>query len=250
MPDLYDGVTIGDFVTERFIEDSGLINSISFNKIYALQLDPSKSAQDVDVKNTGDNDTSIVYLILKKTELTEVTSNAGDGLIATSYEDDYAVQGYEWTVNAVEDIGATAVLQFLLDFSAVPSTDGIFVLPVMIKSSASEVRFRLYEDTDYSGGTTITPWNRNRAFQQAKNFVITGGVVGINAPTGTDKGTLLPEHAAFAASQGNIQNSAIGGTSRPIILDRTKKYLLELENTGGDATTIEYEGLIFQIPFS
>lgn len=173
-------------------------------------------------------------------------SSSKDAIITTSYEDDYAVRGYEWTLNGVTDLAAGVKLNFLLDMSLVPEGNAVFAIPPTVKSSDSEVTLNIYEGTDYTGGVAPVPdiWNRNRISPQAKNFVVTanaaGSVLGLN----------LSQHGAFGAGGGffGTSSSDEGGSARPLILDRTKKYLLVLENLGGD-TRIDYESLLFEIPF-
>jgi hypothetical protein len=56
--DKYDGITIGDFVTERFLEGGGSIVSKSLGVLYSAQLSSGKNAQDDGVKNAG---VTVVY---------------------------------------------------------------------------------------------------------------------------------------------------------------------------------------------
>ena len=174
-------------------------------------------------------------------------SSSKDGLIVTSYEDDYSVQGCKWNVTTVVELTAGASVNFLVDLTNVPSDQAVFTLPVVFSTAESEVTYKAYESTEtfnYSGGTVVEPWNPNRRTQKAKNFVITTGA------TGTDKGLEFVEHIAFGSGQGSNISPASGGSSSPVIGGVGKKYLFEFTNTGSNTTKVEIDGAVFQIPFT
>ena len=172
-------------------------------------------------------------------------SFSNDAIRITTYEDDYTVRGNAFKRNNVVDLAGSTTINFLIDLSAVPLTDGVFVLPVAIQSSEEEVQFRLYEDTDYSGGTPVQLYNVNRLMADSYNLVVT------SASTGTDKGTLIRTHAAFGSSTGAAaQNFGTGGGLEITILNPSKNYLIELENLGTGTTRLEYDATVFEIPFS
>lgn len=64
MQDRQDGITIGDLVTESFL-NNGTINGEAIGKIYNLVLRSDLTAQSEDVKNTGSSDTSNVYQVVQ-----------------------------------------------------------------------------------------------------------------------------------------------------------------------------------------
>ena len=175
-------------------------------------------------------------------KITGVNSNAGNGLITTSYAEDALNKGQEWYAGAVVDLASEGILNFLLDFSEVPANREIRIFARNVSSSEEEIRFRIFRDTDYTGGDAVTVFNRNTitAEQDEKNFVITSGA------TGTDKGTQYPELVAFAS------NSFLGGNNPGALsvnilkLDTSVNWLLEIENVGTGTTTVFYEGIIFE----
>ena len=170
-------------------------------------------------------------------------SASGDAMITTSYSDDYAVQGYEWTMNDVIATTGAETITFLINLSQIPEGSGFFLLPIDFKTSEEITDFYIYEDTDYVGGVVVEPINRNRitATQKDKNFIITTGA------TGTTKGTELFHHVAFGSSQGvNISPSG-GGSERALILDTSKNYIAEFVISG--TTKVEYDVHMFEVPF-
>ena len=59
-----------------------------------------------------------------------------DAIKTTNYADDYTVRGNNYVFSNVIDLAGGATVNFLLDLSSVPSTDGMFILPFAIASSA------------------------------------------------------------------------------------------------------------------
>jgi len=167
-------------------------------------------------------------------------SNSFDAMKMTTYADDYIVQGKSFTVNGITTINAETILNFLIK----PGTSvSMFVLPFTIKSQSTYIQVRIYEDTDYTGGTAVSATNRNRISTNTLQATITTGA------TGSDKGDLIISHAIFGSSlpQGTAYSGA-GGSANAFILDSSKKYLVEIENTdGSNSTVVEYNAPIYEI---
>lgn len=70
MVDKIDNVSVGQFYTEDYIKDSGLIRSVSWNRLYSTKLRSDKTSQDPDVKNNGQDDVSDVF------EVTDIASTS------------------------------------------------------------------------------------------------------------------------------------------------------------------------------
>ena len=177
----------------------------------------------------------------RQTEIMEnVSSTTGGAIITTDCPTDYIVRGRSISCNAIIEIDRGTIANFLLDMTNVPVTDGVIVLPISFQSKSSDVRLKIYEDTDYTGSTSFSCINNNRLSTFAPDFTINRNV------TGSYKGVLLKERIAFAATQGNVTTSGGSIAGKLLILDTTKKYLLELENTGTADTIVEYNLNIFQ----
>lgn len=71
--DKLDNISVGQFYTEDYVKDSGLITSTSWNRLYSTKIRTDKDAQDPDVKNTGIDDASNVF------EIVDIASTTGGG---------------------------------------------------------------------------------------------------------------------------------------------------------------------------
>lgn len=171
-----------------------------------------------------------------------VASYSGDAILTTNYSDDYTFKGRRFICNGVEDIATGTSVYYLFNLSAVETDGSVFILPLRAKSSEEEIRIKLYEDTDYTGGTSECIKKVNRKGTYTPNLIITKGA------TGTTKGDLITEHAIFASSGFfGTTTSATGGSSAPLILDQTKNYLIEISNEGAGTTTVEHDFDIFEL---
>ena len=172
----------------------------------------------------------------------DVLSFSKNAIKATTYLDDYIIQGFVFSLSAVQTLNASATINFLLT----PISTGYSVImpPFDIKSSATYVKILIYEDTNYTGGTAVTSLiNRNRTSTNTFKSTLTTGA------TGASKGNLLITHAIFASdSPAGSAVSASAGSSIPLILSPAKKYLVEIANQEAVTTNIEIDVLIPEIP--
>lgn len=167
-----------------------------------------------------------------------VKSFSEDGLIATSYADDYTTRGLHFLINKRETLGSEVTLTFLWDLSSVTGT---FLLePFALKSEDTKVTIKVYEGTDYTGGVAETSFNINRASSNTANATLNRGA------TGSDKGTLIREHVAFASGQGVNSNPAAINAININIFDTSKNYLVEIINEENSATDIEWSNSWFE----
>lgn len=177
--------------------------------------------------------------------LSKQSSFSGDAVLTTNYEDDYTVRGNKFHRSEIVTTTQAENFFFLLDMSSVPSENSIFVLPFIIQSKEADVEVYIYRDTDYTSidATEIQFYNCNENISDDYDFVITSGTSANYS--GTNKGTTIRHHIAFASSQGFYTGSGSGGSSDPIILDTSKNYLVEFVVSG--ATRIEYDADLFQL---
>jgi len=171
------------------------------------------------------------------TEILNSRDTSKTGFITTSYGDDSIVAGKTGVVVSSMNLSSEQTVNFLIDMSSVDVDKTVFIFPCLISSSDTRVEFRFYEGTDYSGGTTVTPFNPNRTSEQTLQTVLTSGA------TGTDKGDLLPTRNAFA----NHKDSANSLIYPFLILDKNKKYIAEFENKEAQSTVIDYSTSIFEV---
>lgn len=159
-----------------------------------------------------------------------------NGLVTTTYADDGIVSGVGHAVAGSVDITAGTTINFLVDLSSVDADKYVFSLPVRITSGSQDVDMKVYEGTDYAGGSAVSTFNPNRNASDTKQTVITSGA------TGTVKGTQFIHRHAFASNQ----SSGSANSYSFLILDKTKNYLIELTNEGASTTTVDYETMIFE----
>ena len=184
--------------------------------------------------------------VARQTEIMEKSSSTQKtAFIATTYADDYTIQGKHFLYNTVETLNKSTTKTILIDFSAV-ETDYVVFQPIAVKSSAATITLNIYEGTNYTDGTPITLYNINRA------STITPKTTFASAPTvpGTDptKGTLFREHVTIASATGsNIRPDSSSGINITLI-DTTKKYLLEFVNADTtNNTIIEINASFFEV---
>ena len=175
------------------------------------------------------------------TNIWNTLSSSRDGLLTTSYADDYIVRGNAFKVNDFFDVAGGASISFTLDPTALTSDQFVFILPITIQSSEERVEFRIYENTDYTGGAVKQYYNANRNFPDSYDFVVHQGT------SGTTEGTELQKHVVFASSQGINESSGQGGSSNALMLNTDYVYLFEITNLGSGSTTVEYDTTIYQI---
>lgn len=169
--------------------------------------------------------------------LRSVSSFSGDALLTTTYLDDYIVRGNIFTIGISQDLTQDTPIYFTSEILGVPSIKALLLLPILINPTEGYVELNIYEDTDYTGGATIVPTNRNRGSSITNEVSINVGA------TGADKGTLLSLSNVFGVAGTN--QSAGGGqssTSNAIVLDLNKRYLYELtaSETGLVGITAEF----------
>jgi hypothetical protein len=169
--------------------------------------------------------------------LIQSKSTNSDGIVVTTYSDDIIVRGSGHTLANSATLTGSTTINFLVDMSSVDNDKTVFILPCLISSESHRVQFKFYEDTDYSGGTPVATFNPNRLSSNTKQTVFTTGA------SGTDKGDLLVTRNAFAANKDSAESSAYSF----LILDKTKKYLAEFENTSANDTVIDYSTTLFEV---
>lgn len=113
--DKYDGITIGDLVSEQFIENLNVINSESINKLYDMKYRTDLTAQSPNVKNTDGTDNSKVYQIIAKPDLTNLSNNA-DIRNATSFNSIFGEKITAYRKSQLSD-------RFYFGYEAVEYTD-------------------------------------------------------------------------------------------------------------------------------
>lgn len=164
---------------------------------------------------------------------------SGYGHITTTYSDDGVVSGIAHTIGVATTISDASSLNFLLDMSAVTNKD-IFILPIEVESDSETILVKVYEDSDYSGGTPVETRNASREHSDTTQFIVTTGA------TGSDKGTELKPLTRYVFA--GFFKTGHGKGYSFIILDTSKKYLVELSVVGTGSSLINVHSLLFESP--
>lgn len=167
--------------------------------------------------------------------LNNILSDDEKAIVSTSYADDGVVKGQAFNLNDVITVPGSTTLYFLLDLSALGSKVA-FTMPIFLEAFSEDVCVYIYEGTDYSGGTPLTPYNLNRLSSNTPSMVVTAGA------TGTVLGTELRHHRIAASNKNPGQRTTLPF----LILNHSKKYLLVVENQTAVDTLFEYDLTIFE----
>ena len=164
-------------------------------------------------------------------KLNKQLSVSKDAILMTSYTDNFASMGERFTYRRVLSFGAAEIQNILIDMSAMSEKKEFTLSPIIGSASEDMVEARVYEGTDYTGGTSLQFYNANRNYGDRYDTVITTGA------TGTVKGTNIREILFPGNSSGKNIRPASNNSLVSLILDRTQKYLIELES----ANTTDFE---------
>lgn len=210
-----DRLDYGEFYTIDYLKNSGNVNAKSLDFLFNFTLDLTKTAQDSGIVNNGASDVSPVVKVVYK-----ALSNSGDAMLTTGYLDNYISKGAVY-YSGVSKIVTAGTENYVID--PILCTGKVLKLPIDIPCSAGFAVVRLYEGTDYAISTALSLFNRNR--EEGDNAKT---LFGLSTVAGTTKGTELPP--LMFGVEGTNQSAGGGGGSgsNPIILDTTKKYLLEI----------------------
>lgn len=155
----------------------------------------------------------------------DVLSASKNGLVATTYRDDYIVRGRSFANEITRTIDVSSLTNstenFVLDVSACDCTQ-IFKMPILITPTNGFVIVNLYEDTNYVGTESLTFIDRNRLTANSTDISLKGGA------TGTVKGTKLLS-VVFGTDE--TRQNAGGGTGTSanfLILNPNMNYLFEV----------------------
>lgn len=121
--------------------------------------------------------------------------------------------------------GAFADIAFTTSSTVGPHT----ILDVQVGGDA-EVYF--YEDAVISGGTAVTPVNRNRRSARTTSATV------VHTPTITSTGTLL-ESAFAPGGTGHKAGGGGGGFTGEFVTQFSKVYLVRVKNVSGSAQIVQ-----------
>lgn len=169
-----------------------------------------------------------------KTGLTNQASYSEDAVLTTNYLDDYIVRGNVFVIGIAQDFTADTPVYFTSEFNS-PTINASFLLPISVTPTSGYLTLTLYEDTDYTGGTAVEPYNRNRTSSNTPEIE-----VNVNA-TGAIEGTALFTRVYGTAAKGTAPGGGSGISANAFIFDLNKRYLYELTCSESGLVGIEAE---------
>lgn len=159
-----------------------------------------------------------------------VRSYSQDGIVTTSYSDDYIIRGKSFQIARIFNL-STGVTKFVFDCSDVDDSKRVFVLPLRFGADDGPMQIKTYQAT-YSGGSSIPPINLNTLSDTTSQVSILNDVTSSDSP-----GDDLREY--LIGSSGGIFTAGRGGQidgEGSVILDNTAVFLIDVDNqSGGDA---------------
>lgn len=136
---------------------------------------------------------------------------------------------------AIIDLGSiSAATDIAFTTPTVASGKYIHWRPVGIQSSANYVKYTLYEDDSFTGGSAVVPINRNRLSSNTTSMQSF-----VSGATATPVGTEIQLGSIGSAGNPSARNGGGGGASEELVLKQNTNYVLTLEPAGATAVTME-----------
>lgn len=237
MKDNFDGITIGDTITEQFL-NNGTFNSEAIGKGYDLKLRSDLISSQAKY-NVGENDTSIVFEVVEtfNQSINTLFQNAKDHLnsaIATLDVEHYEIhEGDHFFYSTVFSLASGATAIYTLKTGAKPIH---FVFSTV--GNDAGISGNTYENvTANEDGTLITINNNNRNSANTTTTTIRFNPTGLN----TTGSVLL--RTFRAGTGGTPLTRSAGSISRgnEIIFKPNTKYSLSITNLSTSTNNVSFE---------
>ena len=157
------------------------------------------------------------------------------------YDHDYVFSGNGFTISKLYTINTATTKYFLFDPIGIDVDTYIISLPLAFRTTDGPVTVFLRVGHDYTGGTAITPINRDSTCINPSRVAVT------QDPTGTSTGLSTFEY--LVGTSATAQDPG-GGTTQgelPFIVNRLVPYLLEVVNGSGSNITFELRQTWFEV---
>lgn len=211
-----DHLIYGAYYSMNYLRSTDILRSPSVDNLFSFSLVPFKAATDSDVQSLTD-DTSPVFQAKENHEITK-----------DNYE--YMIeQGRCSYVENVYPVGNNDTTYIILDASAL--TKALKAFPTQWQTTAGPVLITLGVCTGYTGGTEITPLNRDTNLDSVEMKFVFGAT-----PTGAS----FPAYPTILVGSASTNQTSGGGHAAgrlPIIL-KDLKYVFKIENNSGEAISL------------
>lgn len=164
--------------------------------------------------------------------LANSSSYSGDGIVTTSYDDDYIVRGNAFTSQLV--LSLTSGMNYVLFSGNGSASDTIFTIPPRFSADDGQVIVSFRLGSDYSGGAELAYFNRNATSPNTPKAKLALGA------TGTDEGTIQSQY--LIGTTGGFFTSGGGQTSgdKAFIIPANAIFLVEINNQSGGTINFGY----------
>ena len=169
-------------------------------------------------------------------------SFSGDGIIATTYSDDYITRGDCYNIVSRQTIASGATVKNVLDLTGVSSSRFIFVLPVSITSSGGYIKADTYAISSYTGGTAKAFVNANSTSNRTAQSVYKYGITSSDA-----KGADVREYVVGGGSNPASSRGGAASGANALILNNTKKICFEMTNTTTGSVDVSVALVVYEI---
>lgn len=132
-----------------------------------------------------------------------------DGLILTSYRDDYIARGQGFEIHRRLPLTSAQTLYAVFDLSGVDAGKFVFSMPLKARTSIGQVYIDSYLITSYTGGAEIPEVNSNRASSLTAQGALVSGVTPTGSP-GNDLRQYIIGQATAPVNEGGGPGSEDG----------------------------------------
>lgn len=169
-------------------------------------------------------------------------SFSGDGVITTTYSDDYVTRGDCYNLVSRQSIAANTTVKNVLDLTGVSAGRLIFVLPVTITSSGGYVKADTYAISTYSGGTAKAFINANALSTRTAQSVYKYGITTTDA-----KGADVREYVVGGGSNPASSRGGAASGANALVLKNTQKICFEMTNTTTGSVDVSVALVVYEL---
>lgn len=157
-----------------------------------------------------------------------VRSFSKDGIVTTSYADDYILRGQGFQIARRFTLG-TGITKFILDTTGLADAEKImFLLPVTHKVTDGPVYVTTYKVNAYTGGTEVPSIDLNENVDETAVVVFKNGVSSDGTPGDDKRDYIVGTESGFLQSGGGDERGDIS-----LINKSDRPYIIEVDNQSG-----------------
>lgn len=157
-----------------------------------------------------------------------IRSFSKDGIVTTSYSDDYIVRGRGFQI-ARRFTLSTGITKFALDPTGLTAENKqMFILPLSHKVTDGPVYIKTYKVDEYTGGTVVPSIDLNETVEDTAVVVFKQGVSSTGEAGDDLRDYIIGTSGGFLASGGGEERGDISIVNKP-----DRPYIIEVNNQSG-----------------